>query len=226
MALAGLLLCFVPPVSGQRGRNEAVSYLELGSATPVSRIRYGMAAEARIRLHPLVSVQGGFRLANSYPSGLGDVKVGATLFFSKRSERWSCENVVNFSNYAPYPMSQLYYRLTAAWETKHFRIDMGNAFAFFIGSGITKYKLFQPTFALEGWVKEKDGPWNAAFFIRNFNRFEAHGSRCVEWGARGSAYVSGRWKLFCEPYVVTAGNFNGTATFYNFNCLLGGAFVW
>ena len=204
----------------------AISYVELGSATPGTPFHYGMAGEAHLRLSPWIKIQTGFRLANQYPSGLGDVKVGATVFFKKNSNRWSCENIINFSNYAPYPMSQLYNRLTAAWEMKHFRIDFGNAFAFFIGSGIVKCHLFRPSFSLKGNIWEAEHPWNIAFFIRNFNRFEAHGSKCIEWGSELSARICKKWKIFCEPYIVTAGNFNGTATYYNFNCHMGGAFVW
>lgn len=207
-------------------QNEALAYIELGSATPVRQFNYGMAAEAGIRLSPQVRLDAGFRLANQYPSGLGDLKAGATIFLKKDSDEWICQNAVVFSNYAPYPMSQLYYRLTFAWESKYFRIDFGNAFACYVGSGVIKYHLLRPSFSVRGNIRGKGSPWNIALFIRNFNRFEAHGSKCVEWGGEFSATVAKRWRVFCEPYVVTAGNFNGTATFYNFNCLLGGAYLW
>ena len=208
------------------GQLRTEAYLEAGSPVPGARGTYGLAAVTDWRVAPWVSVQGGFRLANAYPSGWGDLQVGARFFLQKQSEQWSCQNLINFSYYGPYPMNQLYDRLTFAWQSSHFRVELGNAFAFFLGSGVVKYHLFRPSFWVQGSVKKADDPWNLAFFIRNFNRFEAHGSRCVEWGAQFSARVARRWSVFCEPYVVTTGNFNGTATFYHFNCLLGGAYLW
>lgn len=222
LALLGALCCCLAADAQHR----VLSYVELGSPVPGCRVTYGLAVQADLRVASWVRVRGGIRLANAYPSGLGDVQAGATLFFRKDSQRWSCDHLLNFSNYAPYPMNQLYYRLLFTWQSKHVRIDAGNAFAFFIGSGVTKYHLFRPSFSVRGSVREAGSPWNVSFFIRNFNRFEAHGSRCMEWGGEVSAFVARRWMLFCEPYVVTAGNFNGTATFYHFNVLLGGAYRW
>ena len=220
------LVFSVAGLSAHAQNARAEAYWEMGSPVPGKRGTYGMAAVADWRVAPWVSVGGGFRLANIYPSGWGDLQLGATFFLQRNSERWTCGNWVDFSYYGPYPMNQLYYRLTFAWQSRHFRVELGNAFAFFLGSGVVKYHLFRPSFSIQGSLKEADAPWNLAFFIRNFNRFEAHGSRCVEWGARCSARVARRWCLFCEPYVVTVGNFNGTATFYHFNALLGGVFVW
>lgn len=208
------------------GQNQVLSYIELGSKTPVNTFNYGMAYEASIYLSSRIALQAGVRLANQYPSGLGELKAGVTVFPCKNSIRWAIENVIDYSNYAPYPMGQLYYRITGAWQTKHFRIDFGNAFAFFIGSGIVKYHLFRPSYCLKGMIRTEDKAWNAAFFIRNFNRFEVHGAKCTEWGSELSARIDKKWKVFCEPYVTTVGNFNGTATFYNFNFHIGGAYLW
>ncbi len=222
--LGGVLLW--GSVGTAHGQRWTEAYLELGSPVPGSRVTYGLAALTDWRIASWVSVQGGFRLANAYPSGWGDLQLGARFFLQKHSERWSCQYLVNFSYYGPYPMNQLYQRLTFAWRSPHVQVELGNAFAFWLGSGVVKYQLFSPAFWVQGSLKKEDHPWNLSLFIRNFNRFEAHGARCVEWGAQGSVRVSRRWRVFCEPYIVTAGNFNGTATFYHFNCLLGGAYVW
>lgn len=207
-------------------QNRTSAYMEFGTPTPVGRFNYGVGVETSMRASSIVDVYGGLRFANQYPSGFGSVKVGATIFLDKKSKQWSFDNSFCFSNYAPYPMNEFYYKLMFAWETKHFRIDAGNAFAFFAGSGVIKCHLWRPSFCFKGSIREKDSSWNIDFFIRNFNRFEAYGSRGIEWGGNISATVAGKWRLFCEPYIFTVGNFSGTATFYNFNCLIGGAYVW
>lgn len=215
--------CISQPAAGQ---NSVSVYVEPGTSNTVNDFNYGIGAEVAFKLSQRVVVSGGIHLANQYPSGFGSVKAGAVVFLSKNTERWSCQNIVQFSSYAPYPMNQIYYRLLFAWDTKHFRIDLGNAFTLFTGSGVTKYNLFRPSFCFTGRIWDKENPWNIELFIRNYDRFESHGSRCVEWGGNLSARIGVKWKIFCEPYVMTVGNFNATATFYNFNCLIGGTYTW
>lgn len=207
-------------------QSSVVSYIELGSSTTATPFKHGIATQVDLTLSPQIVLQAGLRLSSQYPSALGDLKAGVKIYPSKNNRYWSIENVVNYSLYAPYPMGQLYYCITGRWQTEHFSIDMGNAFAFLVGSGVVKYNLFRPSFALKGVIRDANKCWNAALFIRNFNRFEVHGSKAIEWGMQWTAHIKKRWTFFCEPYVTTVGNFNGTATFYNFNCLMGGAYRW
>lgn len=220
-----LWACAVPSqqVSAQ---HTVLSYIELGSATPVREFNYGWAIEGDFSLSKQVTLAAGLRLANRYPSTLGDLKAGVIVYPVRHSRSWVIENEIVFSNFAPWPMSQLYYRLTAGWQCRWFRVDLGNAFAMYVGSGVVKYHLWRPSFNLRGTFRSDEKRWNASVFVRNFNRFEAHGAKAVEWGGELSMRLGERWRIFCEPFVTTVGNFNGTAEFYNFNCHFGGAFQW
>lgn len=218
-----LTLCITSATFGQ---NRASYHIELGTRTPVNTMDFGMAVQTDIKISSHIKIDGGIRIANQYPSKFGDIQAGVTIYPSKKSEKWAINNRITFSNYSPYPMNHLYYLLTGKWTTNHFYIELGNAFACYLGSGVVKYHLYNPSFMLQGNIRDKDKLWNIALFIRNFNHFEVHGSKCMEWGSNISARIYKKWKLFCEPYVVTVGNFNGTATFYNFNCLIGCSYEW
>lgn len=222
------LLAMMPVLSVQHtpAQHTVVWYAELGSATPVREFNYGWAAEGDFSLSERVTLGAGLRLSSRYPSALGDLKAGVTIYPARHSRSWVIENEVVFSNFAPWPMSQLYYRFTAGWQCRWFRVDLGNAFTMYAGSGVVKYHLWRPSFNFRGTFRSEEKRWNASVFVRNFNRFEAHGSKLMEWGGELSLRIGSRWKIFCEPFVSTVGNFNGTAEFYSFNCHFGGAFQW
>lgn len=209
-----------------KAQNSITSYVETGTSSPVGNFQYGIACQADISLTKHLQLDAGVRFANQFPSGFGTVKAGLVVFPSAKNRRWEINNTFIFTNYAPYPLNEIFYRLTASWHNDHFRIDLGNAFRFMTGDGIFKYALFRPLISLKGTIFKPERRGNLSLFIRNFNRFEPHAQDKVEWGAEVPFRINRYWSIFGESYVNTVGNFNGSANYYNCNMIFGAIFTW
>lgn len=218
-------LCFVG-IHNSNAQNSVVAYLEAETPSALSDFPGGASFQANMPLSEYLDLQAGFRVGNYFPSVFGTAKVGLTIFPAAKNHAWQIDNAVVFDNYSPYPLNRLYYRIIGSWSCDHFRVDVGNAFMFTIGDGISKYNLFRPLMALKVTIRKPDKIWNASLFVRNFNRFESHAQDMVEWGVVIPVQITGHWMMFCESYLSTVGNFSGTANYYNCNVNLGVTYKW
>lgn len=223
LLLTLLLLAAAPRAMAGGG---VTAWLEAATSSAAGKFNGGGAVQADFRLSRHLDAEAGVRFNSVFPSGLGTVKAGLTVFPSASNRHWTIHNAFLYSNYAPYPLNELHYRLSAAWHNDYLRIELGNAFRFRMGSGLFKYNLLRPLFEVRGTVRKADKVWNLSLFIRNFNRFETHGQDLIEWGVTLPVRIADRWSAFCEAYVATAGNFSGTGNYYNTNFRLGAAYRW
>ena len=132
-----------------------------------------------------------------------------------------------FNRYDSWRMNEPILHLSALFEGRYVDFRLGASYIHYImmgvNSSITDATYTEPIAVTAGLgvnLRPRSNPWNAGFFIRNYDHFYYENWN-INWGFRGHYTLSDAMLLYAELNVRPAGSLSQLATRYETSAKLG-----